>query len=38
MNTEFLKKASDNLNVARYCYEQSYYDAAVNRAQGFERP
>lgn len=32
MKAEFLQKAAVNLNVARYCYEQSYYDAAVNRA------
>ena len=32
MKAEFLQKAAVNLNVARYCYEQSYYGAAVNRA------
>lgn len=32
MKTEFLKKALDNLSVARYCFEHGFYDAAVNRA------
>ncbi len=32
MKAEFLKKAIDNLSVARYCFEHGFYDASVNRA------
>ncbi len=32
MKAEFLKKALDNLSVARYCFEHGYYDAVANRA------
>lgn len=28
----FLKKAQDNLTLARYCLENGYYDASANRA------
>lgn len=28
----FLKKAQDNLALAKYCFENGYYDASANRA------
>ncbi len=28
----FLKKAQDNLTLAKYCLENGYYDASANRA------
>ncbi len=28
----FLKKAQDNLALAKYCIENGYYDASANRA------
>lgn len=32
MQAEFLKKAQDNLNLAKHCLEQGLYDASANRA------
>lgn len=32
MQAEFLKKAQDNLRLAKYCLEQGLYDASANRA------
>ena len=32
MATEFFHKAEDNLNVARLCFDNGYYDACANRA------
>lgn len=28
----FLTKAQDNLALAKYCFENGYYDASANRA------
>jgi len=32
MQREILKKAQDNLSLAKYCLEQGLYDASANRA------
>ncbi len=32
MTTEFFCKAEDNLNVARLCFDNGFYDACANRA------
>lgn len=32
MTTEFFHKAEDNLNVARLCFDNGYYDACANRS------
>ena len=32
MTTEFFSKAEDNLNVARLCFDNGFYDACANRA------
>jgi len=32
MQAEFLKKAQDNLTLAKHCLEQGWYDASANRA------